>query len=128
MKRALLAINILLAGCVEMPDHYPVMRAHVKRDLVLPDFTGVSEAEKREMGLVDGGPKLAPKGTPFDLSKYDGSYEDVQRCVIELYRSPEPIKNPDICYETVSSPELREKYKLYDNRRYIPKAVILLDD
>lgn len=123
--KALLAIA-LLTGCVNH-NHYPERRPYVQRELVLPDFTRVSEEDKKAMGLLGPKKELAPKGAPFDLSRYDGSYDDIDRCIIDLTTSSATNKNPDICYEMVSSPELRAKFKFMRDNRRTPIKVRMAD-
>jgi hypothetical protein len=120
------ATMILLGGCTPMVNQYPPPRPYIEQELILPDYSGVTEQEKREMGLLDR-PKLAPKGAPFDLSRYDGTYMDLSRCVIDLQTSSAIDKNPDICYETAPSEELKAKYKMFDSLRYSPKYVRIIE-
>ncbi len=117
----------LLTGCANN-NHYPERPPYVERELVLPDFTRVSEEDKRAMGFYKPKKELAPKGAPFDLSRYDGSYDDINRCVIDLTTSSATNKDPDICYETVPSPELREKFKLLRDGRTTPVKVRVISD
>lgn len=127
MNAKTLLILSLLTGCMNH-NHYPERPPYVKGELVLPDFTGLTEDEKRAMGFFEPRKELAPKGAPFDLSRYDGSYDDISRCVIDLTTSSAHNKDPDICYETIPSPELRAKFRyLRDNRR-TPIRVRIMND
>lgn len=124
--KSIFVTMLLLNGCTPMVNQYPTPRPYIERELVLPDYSGVTEEEKRAMGLLDR-PKLAPKGAPFDLSRYDGTYMDLSRCVIDLQTSSSVNKDPEICYETAPSEELKAKYKMFDNLRYSPKYVKIIE-
>lgn len=125
--KSIFAAMILIGGCTPMVNQYPPVKPYIEQELILPDYSGVSEEDKRAMGLLDDKPKLAPKGAPFDLSRYDGTYMDLSRCVIDLQTSSAIDKNPDICYETAPSEELKEKYKMFDNLKYSPKYVRVIE-
>lgn len=127
MKAKTLLVLSLLTGCMNH-NHYPERPPYVKRELALPDFSGLTEDEKRAMGFFEPRKELAPKGAPFDLSRYDGSYDDLGRCIIDLTTSSESNKDLDICYETVPSPELREKFKFYHNNPTVPTEVRIIND
>jgi len=122
----IIAAIILLSGCVERMNQFPPVKPYIERELILPDYSGMTEQDKREMGLLEPY-ELPPKGSPFDPSRYDGSREDVHRCSYELQISSAVNKDPEICYNTAPSKEKKEWYKYLDNLHNLPIRVRVIE-